>query len=458
MRRARQSGWLVGYWLVLAVGLTSCGGDNGPTSTPGTNVTLGATLGGASATPTTLVGPTTSGTGGLTAASAAAVASPTVSAPTALSTNSLNVVKTDELDLPTDSGDNILSPDGKMIVINKETELCLYTISDRKQNCVKPKARIEQSSLNWSPDSRQLVFTDAFLQALLESDVWVMDAASGKLSDLTDDGIEGVLKPNEAARSATIDVAPTWTSDSKQIIFVRYDSINASTKPALYRINTTGGSPTKLGDLTTGPQAYATANLSLAMNGKQLAYNVINSKNDQANNGVWLSDVSGGNAKQLLKTATQGDTPIALIKSLPAAFISFASDSRYVLAETSPELIGQFAATWDYSSCRVVGLDGQEVAVDGDNAAQWAGWSSIGSALVYIVHDGTPELRNGTKKAGLYVVAAPGGHGRSTLAGDFYAPYHLSQRGLVWANNNSTLAVSRTLSSEKLVILHLGQQ
>ena len=55
-----------------------------------------------------------------------------------------------------------------------------------------------------------------------DSDLWVMDAQTGALTNLTDDGFDaGILLPKEVRIRLFVDLAPAWTPDGQAITFSR---------------------------------------------------------------------------------------------------------------------------------------------------------------------------------------------------------------------------------------------
>jgi Tol biopolymer transport system component len=93
-----------------------------------------------------------------------------------------------------------------------------------------------------------MAFTENATRFMVESDVWVMEAESGELRNLTDDGIAGsIFKAQSGKEEAWLDIAPDWSPDGKQLIFAR--SIckeNQQPGTELHRVPETGGGAEKL--------------------------------------------------------------------------------------------------------------------------------------------------------------------------------------------------------------------
>ncbi len=83
--------------------------------------------------------------------------------------NPLKVVGVDELAIPPE-GTAYLSPNGNIIAWIKGNQFCLYTSTGQKKNCISDK-EIDANSVQWSPDSSRLVFTESFFRDQQEPDI-----------------------------------------------------------------------------------------------------------------------------------------------------------------------------------------------------------------------------------------------------------------------------------------------
>lgn len=96
-----------------------------------------------------------------------------------------------------------LSPDGNSLVAAKPAtgyqhgQLCTYdvaTLAERARadlSVLDAGLRIED--VDWSPDSSKIVFAEEAFLVLKDGAPWIRDDATGKLRDLTDDGVRGPL-------------------------------------------------------------------------------------------------------------------------------------------------------------------------------------------------------------------------------------------------------------------------
>lgn len=150
----------------------------------------------------------------------------------------------------------LLSPDGSRIAVieyDGATELCIREVETYPETDEETCADIgidskELQGFEWSPDSTTLVFTAEPLITGLDSDIWLMDATTGDVTNLTDDG-------GDMLAEVPMDLWPGWTPDG-DIVFQRYargdgDEVRVS----LMRIAPDGDEPE---EMVLFPREYAT--------------------------------------------------------------------------------------------------------------------------------------------------------------------------------------------------------
>lgn len=366
---------------------------------------------------------------------------PPVPTATPLPVTSLTVTAADELNLPP-KGAAYLSPDGKLIAWTDGSDLCLYSAAGEKKNCNTIKGSIYQNYLRWSPDSRKVAFTEDVWRRGFDSDIWVLDAASGKPTDLTDDQVSDRLKFGETG-SGQLDVAPRWSSDSKKLFFLRYQDVGDVLRPVVHSVAVEGGLVTKLTVLNS--EQRLTYQMAISPDGKQVAYiSEQQNKYETDRHGIWLADLSGQNpARRLARVAPSlvGDS-----QPLNYSDLEFSADGRYLL-DYSPVVAG-YNPPVEASASKIIELSsGTELEIDQAHPALYAAWSSNSTALAYLVHDKTTPNGSGL----LYVTDKPGGPGHQ-IYDTPVSPFNLKERGLDWASNNTLLVFQKG----KPVLLHLG--
>lgn len=80
---------------------------------------------------------------------------------------------------------------------------------------------IDTSSIRWSPDSSRIAFSlDAF-RLLRDSDIFVADAATGDITNLTGEGSEEEAQNLMDATDVVVDMYPQWLDDAT-LVFARH--------------------------------------------------------------------------------------------------------------------------------------------------------------------------------------------------------------------------------------------
>ncbi len=343
-----------------------------------------------------------------------------------------------------DTGAMFLSPNGNSIAWVLAKEICIYSAASEKQHCARLKVDIDETSVRWSPDSSHIAFTEDFFRLYLDSDIWIMDVATGETIDLTDDNTDTV-KLNSVHQATGVDIMPNWTNDSKRLFFLRYGG--AKNPPSLFSIHTQGGTPTEEGRLNAvSSNIYA---IAISPDNKKIAYSVGTSRSDPLA-GLWIADLDGTNPRQLLKST--GDNG-SLGKVLIPVEIQFSPDGKYVLVFDPVPMLAYESP--NASTDRVVSVDGSgDFPVDADDDAKFATWSPDGRSILYIVHNLQAPDRNG-----LYTVAKPGDKGRLVYQGLPISPPIWNRRPLFWTLNHTLLVQvigPGSASKTQYRLMHLG--
>jgi hypothetical protein len=348
----------------------------------------------------------------------APTATPAASTATLSNITALKVVNTYEIDIPKVPFDTnpVLAPDGQRFAYQQDKTLCIYTIQGVRQVCA-TLTFSPNPLFRWSPDSQKILLTGDFFYSSDESDLWVMDANTGNLQNLTDDGVVGgmILNSANASANANVDVSANWLSDSQNIVFRRYPVVDGQMNAAVfYRLNLSSGELTPLFTPFPGTEGVVLGALAPLPDGQRLAYTRMFG-NGNPDDGVWLADMGGQHAQRAFSLFV-------------ANFIDFSADKRYLLVSIPYKGAERF--TPEESQYRVIDLQGSTMLIDPDHFVHSAGWSPSGSALAYVVDD--PQHPDAQ---GLYVTQQPGILGRMILPGKFWGlPAYEYQ--LIWSSNN----------------------
>ena len=115
-----------------------------------------------------------------------------------------------------------LSPDGRWVAGLKDLDsrqLCVWKVSTGDERCNEESDRVADTSIAWSPDSRQVAFSQN--GAELDSDVFVLDVASNALTNLTEDDVDDLKAAETAGKFVIYDQWPVWSPDGAEIVFLR---------------------------------------------------------------------------------------------------------------------------------------------------------------------------------------------------------------------------------------------
>lgn len=164
---------------------------------------------------------------------------------------SLRVIDQREFEI---SGGAVLapSPNGMRLAAANEAALCMHELATEAEPiCVDLGAALvslDGFRVAWSPDSTRLALTEDTLRYQQDSDLWLMDAASGELQNLTDDGLTGAIAQVWDEESDLLfDMAPAWSPDGQALIFSRSTyTPEGWLGTALYTISARGGEPQPL--------------------------------------------------------------------------------------------------------------------------------------------------------------------------------------------------------------------
>ncbi len=220
-----------------------------------------------------------------------------------------------------------LSPDGSTYAVsNPWRNVCVFDAATQvERGCGSTEslgrgARIEDAV--WSPDSTRLAFSEHNVRYGADSDIWVMDATSGVVTNLTDDGFIGDVPGSTgtpANVSVFIDTAPAWTPDGQHITFARTGWVdNAPTGTAIVQIPATGGEVETLVQLSDSEPLLVTHKTQWSPDGATFFYSLTHKEYGHPDNGIWGFDVATG---EIRPVAIDGDPqlePLALLEVSPA--------------------------------------------------------------------------------------------------------------------------------------------
>lgn len=164
-------------------------------------------------------------------------------ATTPTATTGWTVTGSDEI--PAASGPLALSPDGARLFALDPVDparACILTIATAAAcddtGYGQPNAILD-NSITWAPDSSAVAFGLNVPMLGIDPDILVIDAATGVIANLTDDGDTALTD------GLPYDVYPSWSRDGMSLAFQRL-TIGEPGSLALMRVPRTGGEPTTL--------------------------------------------------------------------------------------------------------------------------------------------------------------------------------------------------------------------
>jgi len=200
-----------------------------------------------------------------------------------------------------------LSPDGQWLFASDPAGICVLkveTLTD--QYCANWAGGAAATNAGWSPDGKHIAFSEFVQKYFQESDVWVMDADPGKLTDMTDDGVTGSALNSEAP----LDTSPAYSPDGKNLIFARTEGRDRRTT-SIYRLQN-NGAPQKLITVDAEYPLSLFWKMFWSEDGRKIFYTLARPKLDDPENGVWIVDSDGRNPQHLLGVSQTLGVPILL--------------------------------------------------------------------------------------------------------------------------------------------------
>jgi WD40 repeat protein len=221
-----------------------------------------------------------------------------------------------------------MSPDGGLIAALRPAfrfqhgELCTFdTTTLAEVACASLQsldAGLRLDSVAWSPDSAHLVLAEEALSYLKDGDLWLMDAATGELSNLADDGYFGMLPFGSDATQGTITVpaTPTFTQDGAFVTYSRstfQDGRPTGNDIAIVPI--AGGPSTHLVDVSPTAPGLVYFGMRWAPDAGTLYYSVNDVSAASAINGIWAVDADGTDVRFIAGTTDSdaGEPAIAQV-------------------------------------------------------------------------------------------------------------------------------------------------
>lgn len=239
-----------------------------------------------------------------------------------------------------------LSPDGASIatVSDDGLRLCvLVTATLAPRVCAELVTDVHQpkgSQLHpqsefvaWSPDSTRLAITEAGFSLVPRdhSDLWVLDARSGKLTDLTPltpDGHPGPARTAPTKAPHTFDVGPAWSPDGAMIAFIRTTLGKGNAEgDTLAVVPAAGGSVRTVLRVPLSEPALSPYGLAWAHDGQTLYYSYGVASPGDPHSGIYAVGLDGTQRRTLLASSPSLGLPASSRSTPPAGPASSSTTS-----------------------------------------------------------------------------------------------------------------------------------
>ena len=355
-----------------------------------------------------------------------------------------------------------LSPDGGSIVVTRPagrepTELCIHDVATLAERVCADISGLDAGlwadSVVWSPDSAWLAFAELWPQFGFDGDLWLMDASTGALSNLLDDGYSGSLGWSESDEGPSVETVvtlpshPTFTPDSAAVTFSRttvrageFTDLDIATVPIA------GGDAVRQGGSEREAQGFDYLGKYWTTNGSRLFVTLVESGPSGLgpDSGIWVFEADGRHARQLLSITGTDDWPTRILAVSPRGERLLVSDPR--------------AAGGRAPLCACSLVDGSTGAIDPIEALQPSGRPSTPITGAMLSPDGSLLLTvsgRGEKQVAVRDVATsnetvllwePSGAAPSDLGGEV----------LTWAQDDTVLVDGDRPGRGTLLVLDRG--
>jgi dipeptidyl aminopeptidase/acylaminoacyl peptidase len=322
--------------------------------------------------------------------------------------SALRVVDQRAIEIP-DARIISMSPDGHWLLAARPAgdfavgELCVFAVDTLAERACGDLsvlgAGIRLEDVTWSSDSTRIAFSERGFVTFEDGDLWLMDAATGALSNLDDDGFSGripLLSGEWPDEPVTLPVNPAFSPDGTTIAFSRSIMDGPkSRRNVIATVPVTGGEVTEL--VTVADQiGIAYFGLAWAPDGSRIYFSVHQPKERDPGNGVWVVDAKGGDAQLLVGHYQDSYGP---------AVLQVSNDGETLLLQ-DPAAFGQFApqfpiyATADTANGVPTPLVPLSPEIARGAVVAWAGLSPDGGSVLTLYRRSSPDLQAWARDVG----------------------------------------------------------
>lgn len=222
-----------------------------------------------------------------------------------------------------------VAPDGSKVAGSRDLRgdtLCIYSIPEGEElTCADLRARdisLNIEDVAWSPDSSTVVFAERPLITFIDGDLWTMDAATGELTNVADDGYIGdlpIIGESDNTGPIHADILPRFSPDGASIAFSRttFEEPNGDEPSELWVLDLATGESRSIARVSEGEPGLLYFNLAWSPDGGAIYASLFHADVSDPENGIWAFDVATGEREQIAGATTdfEGAAPAVMAVS-----------------------------------------------------------------------------------------------------------------------------------------------
>lgn len=202
-----------------------------------------------------------------------------------------------------------LSPDASTLVGTLDREVLVFLDTESQEilaqsDPMEEIKMIDETSIRWNPSGTNVAFSLRTWVLLVDSDIFVADAASGEITNLTSEGVGEVAASVMETEGLLIDLYPNWLDD-ETLVFSRHTMETIGGACEIHSIPLSGGETTRLHDLGKDGYRFVTQPIFVLEDGRLLT------TADKPDNSNHLIEMSGDGEFRVIKTPYEGYVQLA---------------------------------------------------------------------------------------------------------------------------------------------------
>ncbi len=281
-----------------------------------------------------------------------------------------------------------ISPDAKWLAgPGPDKNFCVWDVATLQATCDGRDLAIQSETIRWSPDSTAVAFSLEAAKYLIDSDIYVFDVGSGRLKDLTEDGLSGGIKfgTTPSAGPVNLDIYPAWSPNGTSLLFARTNWNSETRGTTLMTIAREGSDAQPLFALAP-PEPLIINSTMYWLADDSILFSVAHGDLHNGQNGLWLRTASG-QLTQLLKGDATSEVPMPGVTSVSPDGSTATVVSIVKRVQSGTHVPSGVFFTLDLQNRQLT-----DMPKPGDDPTAFvtlpARFSDDGNAIVYAVYDG----------------------------------------------------------------------